>query len=321
MEALSMREKICRVILAMILTVGITQSVSAQTISAIPRATRGYSSPYTFFDACNNMSTWPTVGARTSGLGSFWHDIDAADDTTLSTCISNINNAGLTFTLESPTYGGTGGCSLSDCYAATYNTVSRLISLGMSASQIRVRMQEPLTEAHKNGCGGCNDGDVVNYVVTYLSWLRSDFPGIQVSSIEAFPYISLSNLNWWIAALDAACEGAGVIPPDAFEIDHNMNENAPWSWSDISSIISTAHSAGWVAGYIFGSPVIPGRNWQYTANIAGANLRNNGIVPDAYVFESWEASDPYDTIPETVTSGYTFMSEVKYFIDHGLFPW
>src|SRR3990170_650582 len=100
----------------------------------------------------------------------------------------------------------------------------------MSESQIRVRMQEPLTTAMLHGCGGCSGYDVVNYTVTYLSNLRSDFPGIQVSLVEGYPAIPLTSLNWFIAELDAACDAQGVIPPDTFEIDHDMNASG-WSWS------------------------------------------------------------------------------------------
>lgn len=170
-----MREKICRVIVATTLAVGLAQSVSAQTMSLIPRSVFG-GYPTTFFDACNNMSSWPTVGARTSGLGSFTHDIAPADDATLSACIANINSAGMTLTVEAASFQGDApnGCGNVDgCYAVTYNTVSRLISLGMSASQIRIRMQEPLTTSRIYGCGGCSDNDVVNYTVIYLQYLRS----------------------------------------------------------------------------------------------------------------------------------------------------
>lgn len=293
---------------------------SAQTISAIPTAQYG-GYPSTFFAACNNMGAWPTVAARTSGLGTFNGDLSSADDATLSTCISNITAAGMTLTIEAAPFQGSTGCGLVDsCYPAIYNTVSRLAGLGLSVSSIRIRMQEPLTVSHQYPWSG-NDGDVVNQVVTFLTYLRSDFPGIQVSSVEAFPFISKATLQWWIAALTAASNGAGVAPPDAFEIDHDLNANG-WGWPDIAALIGTARSNGWVAGYIFGSPRRPNHTWGSTALSQGGWLQAYNIVPDAYVFESWETDgDPIQTVPEDYSTTYSFTSQINKFIAQGYFPW
>ncbi|HVN87214.1 MAG TPA: hypothetical protein VMW17_20470, partial [Candidatus Binatia bacterium] len=112
-------------------------------MSLIPKAEFG-GYPYSFLDACNNMSQWPNVLSVTSDLGSFVADLNAGDDSSLSTCFSNMQEAGLELTIEAAAVqpGGCGGGV--GCYNSLASTLTRMINLGAPA--IRIRLQEPLTD-------------------------------------------------------------------------------------------------------------------------------------------------------------------------------
>jgi len=177
-------------------------------------------------------------------------------------------------------------------------------------------MQEPLTVGRYAGWG---QDDIVNQTVIFMSYLRGNYAGVQITSVEAYPYNSASLLNWWMRALTNACVAAGVAPPDQFEVDHD--QNAPgWSWSEIPTMRDQAHALGWSFGYIFGSPVPPyQQSWAANAFQQGVGILQYGTSPDIYAFESWEPNDPLWTIPED-SSDWTFMRTVKSFRSVGYFP-
>jgi len=227
-----------------------------------------------------------------------------------------MNGAGLQLTIEAAAFQPMhDGCGMGvDCYNVLAPLLSRLVSLG--APSIRIRLQEPLTDGRD--AGWAND-DIVNQTVTFLWWLRANFT-VQVTSVEAYPHNPASLLNWWIPALTNACNAAGVQPPDSFEVDHDMNASG-WSWPQLATIRDEAHSVGWTFGYIFGSPANVGYNWHDNAMHQGSAILSYGIAPDVYTFESWENNgDPWQTIPESQISPYTFMSTVWAFRAAGLFP-
>jgi hypothetical protein len=299
-------------LLTFISLVSMPAVANAQWMSQIPRSTRGLY-PFPFLDACDNMNLWQTGLAVTAYLGSFGHDLAAADDASLTTCFSNMRKAGLTLTIETASFQPPptpGGCGMGvDCYNILAPLLTRLINLG--APTIRIRIQEPLTVARYAGRA---PEDAVNETVIFLTRLRANYT-VQVSSIEAYPFNTASLVNWWMSTLKDACVAGGVEPPDAFELDHDRGASG-WSWNDVISMLNQAHAIGWDFGYIFGSPVAPAPNWYNSVLSVGPV----GIGFDTYTFESWETSDPSDTVPETVNTGYTFMSTVRIFRESGYFP-
>ncbi len=302
----------------LLFSVGIAK---AQTISAVP-GPNGYNNyPAKFLAACQLMEEWPAVLSHTSELGTYFADlkVDTWDDE-LEDCFYKMNQQGLTLTIEIGSYkpgvcgGGYG------CFSEAEPVLNRLINLG--APPIRLRMDEPLV-ASRNASG--NDGDAVNEVVTWLWYMQYYFPSIAISDIEAFPFISALDLQWWMAALASACGTAGVACPDTFEVDHDRSD-INWTWSSISAIEGYAHYNNMDFGYILGSPATQ-TNWGNTAVDTAWYLDGEGIVPDRYVFQSWESADP-TSIPDEDAyydlSGplyYTFMSIIKRTIYLGYTPW
>jgi hypothetical protein len=285
---------------------------NAQSLSLIPRTTWG-SAPVPFLDACLNMDLWPAVGTATSYLGGIINDLSAGDSSSLSTCFSRMQAAGFKLTIEvAPFQPVANGCgTAAECYTWFAPQLANLQSLG--APVIRLRLQEPLSIGRM--AGGWSVEDIEYETATFISLVRSNFTGIEITSVEAYPYNSAALLNEWMSGLTSACQDLGTQPPDQLEIDHD--HNAGGSMTGLASMRLYAHSLGWSFSYIFGSPVYPYPTWASSAMAAGDDLRVAGIVPDLYTFESWENSDPWYTVPEFGPS--TFMGTVDSFLYAGDF--
>jgi len=122
---------------------------TAQSINVVPTARHG-NYPTTFLDACLNMNSWPNVRSVTSYLGSFDGDLVHASDATLSTCFTNMRNAGLKLSIEVAAFQPSPGCGLGiECFNQLAPKLDHWISLGVP--QMLIRMQEPLTVGRMRG--------------------------------------------------------------------------------------------------------------------------------------------------------------------------
>lgn len=304
-------------VVALVFVLSSASFAQAQWMSLVPRsAAGGY--PQAFLEACSNINQWPTVRNVTTYLGSFTADLHQADDPTLAACFTSMRNAGLRLSIEAAAIQPppTPGCGLAPgCFNDLSPLLSRIIALGAPA--IQIRLQEPLSTARFYA--GWTLPQVVSETVGYLQLLHANFPGVEVTLVEAYPYNSAALLRLLITSLHNACINAGVPPPRYFELDHDINA-AGWSWSEIPTIRDEARARGWDFAYIFGSPRVPGSTWHSTALVQGNGNQTFGINPDRYVFESWESNDPLVTVPESQTCcPPSFMGTVKFFMDNGHF--
>jgi hypothetical protein len=308
------RESLC-VMLFVFLGAGST--ANAQELNLIPRLTTQFGGyPQPFLDACNNMDQWPTVASVTTYLGSTLGDLQTIDDSTLSTCFANMLNAGFKLSLEVAPF-QPGGCGDgSGCYNAFSPVLDRLLNLG--ASVTRIRFQEPLTYAKQINW---SREDAVNQTVSFMALVRQNYPALPIAftSVEAYPYLSAADLNWWIAALNSVSQGAGIPPPDYFEIDYNPHESGS-SWEDIRAIQNQSHATGWKFSFIFIGDECSDDTTCWFGPVAGtAYVVSYALAPlDMFTFESWLRYVPSRTIPES--DSITFMGSVRYVRDSGWFP-
>jgi hypothetical protein len=311
------------VLLAIALSLfGAISVANAQWMNLVP-ATQA-NPPQPFLTACFNMNQWPTVKSVTASLGAILSDFAVSDSATLASCFATMSSAGLKLTMEAaplqPTPQTPGGCGLaSDCFwNHVHPQLTRLIGLG--APPIRVRMQEPLTTA--TYYAQWNQNDVVNQVLVFLQLMRAYFPSVKVTLIEAYPFNSGPTLNWFMAAVTAGAQSIGIQPPDEFELD--WDPYAPgWSYTDIGSMFTQAHSVGWTFAVIFTGGPCGGCTddgiWYAGVMEKGLGIWSEaGLTLDNYTFESWEQYIPSQTIPET--SQLTFMGTVEDFRAAGYFP-
>lgn len=288
----------------------------AQQMTLVPTAAHG-GYPQAFLDVCLNTSEWPTALQYTGALGTISDDIPQADDATLSACFANMRALGFQLTIEVQAF-QPGGCGYGrDCYNNFAPQLARVIADG--APSIRLRLQEPLTDGREYNWP---QDDIVNETVTFMALVQQSFPGIAVTSIEAYPYNSASLLEWWMPALYNACVAAGVQPPDKFELDQEVAYwNSPYTQYDIGVMTNSAHQLGWGFGIImtsvFNPP--PPSDVQYYSELLyrGQLYASYGIVPDTYIFESWDPGHPSAAVPETTP--YTFTYNVAQFIGCGYF--
>jgi hypothetical protein len=143
------------------------------------------------------MSQWPTAGAVTNSLGSFSADLFNADDSSLASCFSNMNAAGLELSIEISPYDPTGCGTGQQCFDGVQPLLSHLRN-DLGAPPIRIRMDEPLTKAREHGA---NQGDAINNTVIFMGNVRANYPEMKITSIEAYPYNSGSLITWWIQTL------------------------------------------------------------------------------------------------------------------------
>jgi hypothetical protein len=193
-----------------------------------------------------------------------------------------------------------------------------MIALG--APQINVRMQEPLTDAR---AVGYNQNDAVNQTVIFMQNLRNRHAGIRIPNIEAYPYNNGDLLRWWIQVVTSVSQSVGIQPPDAFELDHDIVLSGVGTgvWADIAWMQNVAHAWSWQFGVIFCATYPnPPSDWEFDNEVMsrGYYYRQNQIVPDNYVIESWEHTAPTLTVPEG--SAYTFMYDAAVFRNNGYFP-
>jgi hypothetical protein len=309
-------------VIFMVLFVGVG-SAHAQWMSLIPRSEFG-GFPQTFLDACLNMNQWPTPGGVTNSLGSFAGDLGTGanqDPGSMAACFTNMRNAGLELSIEAAALqppGTPGGCGLGqDCFNWLAPILDQLIALG--APQINIRMQEPLTDARNVGYP---DNDAVNQTVIFMQNLRNNYPGIKITSVEAYPYINGTWIRWWMGAINEACANAGIAHPDAIELDHDivLSGTSNDVFNDIQSTQNIAHLYGWQFNVIFCAMVADPSDYNFFTQLLfrGQAYMQHGVIPDNYIIESWEHTSPTFTVPET--SPYTFMYDAAQFRLQGFFP-
>jgi hypothetical protein len=234
----------------------------------------------------------------------------------LASCFANMRAAGLELTIEAAAFqphyqaGTCGGGA--ECFAGLKTVLDLLQPL--NPPQIRIVMQEPLTEAAK---GNVPPTQALTETVAFISLLRSQY-SVNLSYVEAYPAISASTISWFVTALVAACQSANLTPPDQLWVDHDKDAQG-WSWADISWLENVAHAWGWQYAYIFGSPTWGSDGWRATALYTGWALSLANIVPDIYTFESWEwgTGDPADAVPEWASSSFT--GTVRVFFEAGVY--
>jgi hypothetical protein len=310
-----------RVIMGIVLLLSMGVGVaSAQSMSLIPRATFG-GYPQPFLDACLNMSQWPTSGAVTNSLGSFSGDLAAGDDPSLASCFSNMRAAGLELSIEAAAYQPTGCGTGQQCFDSIQPLLNHLRN-DLGAPTIRIRMQEPLTDARQEGA---NQGDAINNTVVFMANIRNNYPEMRITSVEAYPYNSASLLTWWIGTLNGVSQSSGVQPPDAFELDHDIRLSGTGSgtWADIGWMQNTARASGWQFNVIFCATIAePRLDSEFYSAVMERGLAyqqagfTNGI--DNFVIESWEHATPSQTVSEW--DAYTFMYDAAAFRNAGYFP-
>jgi hypothetical protein len=110
-------------------------------------------------------------------------------------------------------------------------------------------MQEPLTKGREHNW---DPQYVLDQATVFVQLMRANYPGIQLVSIEAYPYLSASSIQYWIEGLNLQCQSAGVQPPDYFELDHFWSlPYGQWTWGDIRDIQTWAQTYFGGFGVIF----------------------------------------------------------------------
>lgn len=200
------------------------------------------------------------------------------------------------------------GCTASVTFGVTKQAIDLIRSKG---GEVRlVAMDEPLTQS---AACGYTDGDTLRETVSYVSLLKTAFPGLVVGDIEPWPYFRKERLVSWIDSF-RQISGAHF---DFLHLDVDLARVRSISQdmallSELPEISSACSARGIPFGVIFWQANVQlpvGSNRAFYENtLYWARLAHSVCKIDHAIVQTWETY-PDSTVPDSEL--YTFTSLVK----------
>ena len=264
--------------------------------------------PQPWRDLCARWSEWGTARSRTEMLGSADHILNSVGTAELSACFANINQSGLSLSLEVPVLKETRECpSGQACFDAHVGMWDRFAALGATIGSFY--MDEPFfaVRAFREGLPYA-DHDAINQVMIWMRLVRERYPHAQLIEVEPHPALSVAAINWWQRALHDACVVHGVPILDFFVMDHDWA--APgWTYTGIRQIQTQSRALGIPFGVLFWASnqktSTSDADWHIGLMRQGRMYQRAGIFPDLYDINDF-MEIPLATVPDTDSTTFTY---------------
>jgi hypothetical protein len=187
----------------------------------------------------------------------------------------------------------------------------------LGGSIYAIAMDEPLISARKDLKQP--DEYAVEETARFIALARQQYPQVLIGDIEAYPFLSLSDLTGWIDALEKRLAAMGVRGLDFFRLDVDwvtFTVRNQGSWKDVKKLEQFCRSHKIVFSLIYWASDYPAlerrrladdSTWYVSIMQQGYDYALVDGSPDQFVVQSW-LNAPSRLLPET--DEFTFTRSV-----------
>lgn len=271
-----------------------------------PFAANGTADGQPFRDLMSYPAQWPQTLGKAGTIKFYTTMMYLFTDAELQTWMPQVQGWQKLFSLECEPFCPYAGGQ--DAYNNQSPIWQRVINDGAYLDELE--MDEPFTLSRINyGNTPPANSNAVNQTVIWMGLVRQNFPETKIASIEAYPYNSYADLQWWITTVNDICAANSIEGPDYFVLDSDWrNYPGVGSWSQATQLANWCQSSAIPFSMIYwasrSSSNESDQNWYNDIMYEGSNYQSAGLAPDRYMVQDW-MHYPTATVPETQSYSFT----------------